>query len=68
MLKIGLFFSKKPCISTMTTQFYQNFIKNFATKMRQGATKNNKDSPGKRLGVKKFGGESVLQNQIIVLL
>jgi len=45
---------------------YQNFIKNFATKMRQGATKNNKDSAGKRLGVKKYGGESVLENQIIV--
>jgi large subunit ribosomal protein L27 len=45
---------------------YQQFFKSFATKMRAGVTKNTKDSPGKRLGVKKFGGEEVLQNQIIV--
>lgn len=39
---------------------------NFATKMRAGVTKNNKDSAGKRLGVKKFGGEEVRPGQILV--
>jgi len=42
----------------------QNF--NFATKMRSGVTKNKKDSAGKRLGVKKFGGEEVRPGQILV--
>jgi hypothetical protein len=39
---------------------------NFATKMRQGATKKTKDSAGRRLGLKIFGGQDVLANQIIV--
>jgi large subunit ribosomal protein L27 len=39
---------------------------NFATKMRAGVTKNKKDSAGRRLGVKKFGGEEVLPGQILV--
>ena len=29
----------------------------WATKMQSGITKNNKDSAGRRLGIKKFGGE-----------
>ena len=44
----------------------QNFF-TFATKMRQGATKKTKDSAGRRLGIKTFGGHEVLENQIIVL-
>ena len=47
---------------------YQTTFKNFATKMRAGVTKNNKDSAGKRLGVKKFGGQEVLQNHILVII
>jgi large subunit ribosomal protein L27 len=39
---------------------------NFATKMRATVTKNKKDSAGKRLGLKKFGGEEIRQNQIII--
>jgi large subunit ribosomal protein L27 len=31
-----------------------------------GSSKNNRDSPGQRLGVKLFGGEKVLIGQIIV--
>ena len=31
-----------------------------------GSTKNNHDSPGQRLGVKKFGGEAVKTGQVIV--
>ena len=31
-----------------------------------GSTKNNHDSPGQRLGVKKFGGEKVEEGQIII--
>jgi large subunit ribosomal protein L27 len=50
----------------------KNFIFNkfqffsFATKMRAGVTKNKKDSPGKRLGIKKFGGQEVRESQILV--
>lgn len=42
----------------------QNF--NFATKMRGSVTKNKKDSAGRRLGLKKFGGEEIRENQIII--
>jgi large subunit ribosomal protein L27 len=46
---------------------FKNFqFFNFATKMRQGVTKNKKDSAGRRLGLKKFGGEEVRESQIIV--
>jgi large subunit ribosomal protein L27 len=50
-----------------TNIFYKNTpIFNFATKMRQGVTKNKKDSAGKRLGLKKFGGEEIRESQIIL--
>ena len=38
----------------------------FATKMRAGVTKNKKDSAGRRLGLKKYGGEEVTENQILI--
>ena len=38
----------------------------FATKKAGGTTKNGRDSPGKRLGVKKFGGEVVVPGNIII--
>lgn len=38
----------------------------FATKMQAGMTKNNKDSESKRLGIKRFGGEWVGYNKILV--
>ena len=37
-----------------------------ATKKAGGSTKNGRDSPGQRLGVKKFGGEAVLPGNIII--
>ena len=37
-----------------------------AHKKGQGSTSNGRDSVGKRLGVKKFGGESVKIGQILV--
>ncbi|KAG4301935.1 hypothetical protein PCANB_002033 [Pneumocystis canis] len=37
-----------------------------ATKRSAGSTKNNRDSPGKRLGIKKFGEELVKAGNIIV--
>ncbi|ORX40974.1 ribosomal L27 protein-domain-containing protein [Kockovaella imperatae] len=37
-----------------------------STKRGGGSTKNGRDTPGKRLGVKKFGDEFVLPGQIIV--
>ncbi len=37
-----------------------------AHKKGQGSTQNNRDSAGKRLGVKKFGGEVVRAGNIII--
>ena len=37
-----------------------------ATKKAGGSTKNGRDSPGQRLGVKKFGGEAVNPGSIII--
>jgi len=37
-----------------------------AHKKGQGSTNNNRDSAGRRLGVKKFGGEVVVAGNIIV--
>jgi large subunit ribosomal protein L27 len=37
-----------------------------AHKKGQGSTQNNRDSAGRRLGVKKFGGEMVIPGNIIV--
>lgn len=37
-----------------------------ASKKAGGSTKNGRDSQGKRLGVKRFGGEQVLAGTIIV--
>jgi large subunit ribosomal protein L27 len=37
-----------------------------AHKKGQGSTQNNRDSVGRRLGVKKFGGEKVVPGNIII--
>jgi len=37
-----------------------------ATKKAGGSSRNGRDSAGRRLGVKKFGGQSVLAGNIIV--
>lgn len=37
-----------------------------ATKKAGGSTKNGRDSPGKRLGVKKFGAHAVIPGNIII--
>ena len=37
-----------------------------AHKKGQGSTQNNRDSAGRRLGVKKFGGENVISGNIII--
>jgi len=37
-----------------------------AHKKGQGSTQNNRDSIGRRLGVKKFGGEAVVAGNIII--
>ena len=37
-----------------------------ATKKGQGSSRNGRDSAGRRLGVKKFGGEVVIAGNIIV--
>jgi len=37
-----------------------------AHKKGQGSTQNNRDSAGRRLGVKKYGGENVIAGNIII--
>ena len=37
-----------------------------ATKKAAGSSRNGRDSPGQRLGVKKFGGEYVIPGNIIL--
>ncbi|NCO01570.1 MAG: 50S ribosomal protein L27 [Epsilonproteobacteria bacterium] len=37
-----------------------------AHKKGQGSTQNNRDSAGRRLGVKKFGGEAVVAGNIVI--
>jgi large subunit ribosomal protein L27 len=37
-----------------------------AHKKGQGSTQNNRDSAGRRLGVKKYGGEKVIAGNIII--
>ena len=37
-----------------------------AHKKAGGSSRNGRDSPGRRLGVKKFGGEAVLAGNILV--
>ena len=37
-----------------------------AHKKGQGSTNNNRDSAGRRLGVKKYGGEAVVAGNIII--
>ena len=37
-----------------------------AHKKGQGSTQNNRDSVGRRLGVKKYGGEAVIPGNIII--
>ena len=64
---------KRLCNNTagLVIKKYNTFVNfgplsTFATKMRQGVTKNKKDSAGRRLGVKKYGGEEVRENQILI--
>lgn len=66
--KIGFYNINKGLIknSFQKPTFINTQLFNFATKMRAGVTKNKKDSAGKRLGVKKFGGEEVRPGQIIL--
>lgn len=42
-----------------------NTIRFYASKMQASSTKNKKDSAGKRLGIKKFGGEEVMPGDIL---
>ncbi len=37
-----------------------------AHKKGQGSTQNNRDSAGRRLGVKKYGGEAVVAGNIVI--
>lgn len=41
-------------------------LRYFASKMQASSTQNTKDSAGRRLGIKKYGGEEVMPGDIIV--
>ena len=45
---------------------FSQAVRNFASKISTGVSKNKKDTAGKRLGMKKFGGEYVENNVILV--
>lgn len=49
---------------SFSSHVYQSI--RFATKKAGGSTKNGRDSPGQRLGVKKLGGEVVIPGNIII--
>lgn len=51
----------RPVLSNFSLQGVRH-----ATKKAGGSTKNGRDSPGQRLGVKKFGGEAVIPGNIII--
>ena len=50
---------------TFMMQQARGLARGFASKMQAGSTKNNKDSAGRRLGVKKLGNNEVMPNDII---
>ena len=50
---------------TTALPIFQQTIRT-ATKKAGGSTRNGRDSPGQRLGVKKFGGEVVIPGNIII--
>lgn len=50
---------------TKNIPLFHQIVRN-ATKKAGGSTKNGRDSPGQRLGVKKFGGEYVVPGNIII--
>ena len=49
-----------------TTPIFFKICRNFSTKMQASSTSKTKDSAGRRLGVKKFGGEEVFPNDIVI--
>ena len=53
---------------TSSIQLSKNLLQQVrsATKKAGGSTRNGRDSPGQRLGVKKFGGEVVNPGNIII--
>ncbi|EEY67365.1 50S ribosomal protein L27 [Phytophthora infestans T30-4] len=52
-------------VGTATEEVY-TLSRRWASKKAGGSTKNGRDSESKRLGVKKFGGQSVLAGNIII--
>lgn len=46
--------------------FHYKLYKGFASKMQASSTNKTKDSAGRRLGVKKFGGQEVFPNDILL--
>jgi large subunit ribosomal protein L27 len=60
---LGAFGLRRQSSSVLTWSLQQTRL---ATKKAGGSTRNGRDSPGQRLGVKKFGGEEVVPGNIII--
>ena len=52
-------------VSPVSQSYIQQTLR-FATKKTGGSTRNGRDSIGRRLGVKKFGGEYVITGNIVI--
>lgn len=63
-LSQSISFDRQSLIYTSSCYVYQTI--RHATKKAGGTVKNGRDSPGQRLGVKKFGGEIVEPGNIII--
>jgi len=57
---------KKKTLTGKKKWYYKGRILKMATKKAGGTTKNGRDSAGRRLGVKRYGGQLVLPGNIIV--
>ena len=59
------FYPRNSQFIRVNKNIYYIYTQLFATKLVGGTTNSNKDSHSKRLGIKKFGGEEVLENVIL---
>jgi large subunit ribosomal protein L27 len=56
----------KNCVTSLSSSSVWCQQTRLATKKAGGSSRNGRDSPGKRLGLKKFGGEEVFKGNIII--
>jgi large subunit ribosomal protein L27 len=66
MLKTAMFHSALCRSKPLSQSAFNLQTWRFATKKAGGSSRNGRDSPGKRLGLKKSGGEPVIPGNIII--